>query len=60
MYRTLLIILSILIILIPFSGLPGGIEDVLVQIFAAAVLVLVLLIPKRETKKEIVEERHDF
>lgn len=58
MYRTLLIILSILIILTPFSGIPGGVEDVLVQLFAAAVLLLVILIPK--PKKEIVEEPHDF
>lgn len=60
MYRTLLIILSILIILTPFSGLPGGFEDVLIQFFAAAVLILALLIPKRETKKNVVEEQHDF
>tara|TARA_B100000745_G_scaffold292684_1_gene233821 strand:+ start:4967 stop:5149 length:183 start_codon:yes stop_codon:yes gene_type:complete len=60
MYRTLLIILSILIILTPFSGIPGGVEDALIQLFAAAVLLLVLLLPKPESKKEVIEENHDF
>jgi hypothetical protein len=60
MYRTLLIILSILIILTPFTGIPGGIEDVLMQVFAAFVLLLILLIPKPSSKKQIVEEHHDI
>jgi len=61
MYRTLLIILSVFIILIPFTGLPGGIEDILMQLGAVAVLLLVLLIPKPEPKKpepEISEETY--
>lgn len=55
MYRALLIILSVCSILIPFSGLPGGVEDVVMQVAAFAILLLVLLLPKRETKK-IIEE----
>lgn len=58
MYRTLLIILTIAIILVPFSGIPGGAEDLLMQVFAAVVLALVLLLPKKAQKqeKEVVAE----
>jgi len=59
MYRILLIIFSILIILTPFSGIPGGLEDTLMQLFAVVVLALVLLIPKPEAKKEVVAEEHN-
>ena len=59
MYRILLIILSLVIILLPFTGLPGGVEDILTQFFGVCVLLLVLLLPKRENKKEAVEE-HDI
>lgn len=52
MYRTLLIILSVFIILVPFSGLPGSVEDFLMQMGAAVVLILILLLPKPERKKE--------
>lgn len=60
MYRTLLIILSIVIILVPFTGIPGGVEDMLMQLFAVFILILVLLIPKPSAKREVVEEHHDI
>lgn len=60
MYKTLLIILAVLIILVPFSGVPGGVEDVLMQIFAAVVLVLVLLLPKQNRAESVEKEEHDY
>ena len=61
MYRILLITLSVLIILTPFMGMPGGIEDVLMQVSAVFVLLLILLIPKPSSKKEVVvDEHHDI
>ena len=60
MYRILLIVLSLVIILLPFTGLPGGLEDILMQFFGVCVLLLVLLLPKRESKKEMVVEDHDI
>ena len=60
MYRTLLIIFAVGIILIPFTGIPGGVEDVLMQIFAAIVLVLIILLPKSGVKKEVAEEPYEL
>lgn len=51
-FRTVLIILTILIILTPFFGLPGGMEDLVMQLFAACVFVLILATPKKKEEKK--------
>ena len=47
MYRGLLILLTLIIIGTPFSGIPGAAEDIVMQVAAGIVLALILILPRR-------------
>lgn len=55
-YRGLLSAGAVLIILTPFFGLPGGVEDMVVQVLALIVLILVLISPKPIKKEVVIDE----
>lgn len=46
-HRTIFIFIAILLVLLPYAGLPGGIEDGVMQLLALVLLAVAVIVPRK-------------